>query len=185
MDLINQLGEIVIEGEKIDAQAYEAACQALLLYAQVHFSDEEAQMERCAIDARASRPTSRSPRGVCWRSENAMDTPRPIDASHVHLLLNYLTHWLAYHILGVDQSMARRAIQAGESPFQAYEQDVHNTQAGTEPLLNALNGLLRMVSARNAELRTSTATSSNASSNALQTLNTPTGSCRSSPARTI
>ncbi|MCO5110658.1 MAG: diguanylate cyclase [Burkholderiaceae bacterium] len=155
VELINQLGEIVIEGKKIDAQGYEAACQALLLYAQEHFSDEEAHMERCAVDARHLDVHRAAHAEFVGEARMLIDTPGPINASHVHLLLNYLTHWLAYHILGVDQSMARqvRAIQAGVSPSEAYEQDIHNTQAGTEPLLNALNGLLQTVSARNAELR--------------------------------
>lgn len=156
VELINQLGEIVIEGEKVDARAYEAACQALLLYAQEHFSDEEAQMKCCAIDARHMDRHRAVHAEFVGEVQILVDTPGPIDVSHVHLLLNYLTHWLAYHILGTDQSMARQvhAIQAGKSPSQAYEQDIQVIQAGTEPLLNALNGLLQTVSARNAELRT-------------------------------
>lgn len=38
-------------------------------------------------------------------------------------LLDYLIYWLAYHILGTDQNMARQnqAIQSGETPSKAYE----------------------------------------------------------------
>jgi hemerythrin len=69
-------------------------------------------------------------------------------------LLQFLTYWLAYHILGSDQSMAKQvvAIQAGQSPEQAYLDQEVMQEGATEPLLQALNGLFRQVSERNREL---------------------------------
>ena len=69
-------------------------------------------------------------------------------------LLEFLIHWLAYHILGEDQDMAGQleAIQAGMSPERAYELREAERDNATEPLLKALNGLFAQVSARNREL---------------------------------
>ncbi|CAK0781357.1 hypothetical protein CCP4SC76_7850003 [Gammaproteobacteria bacterium] len=68
-------------------------------------------------------------------------------------LLKFLIHWLAYHILGTDQSLAKQihAIQAGQSAGEAYLLE-ERKQDSTEPLLNALNGLFQQVSERNREL---------------------------------
>lgn len=52
-------------------------------------------------------------------------------------LLQFLTHWLAYHILGSDQLMARQiaSVQAGGRPEDAYQadtriNDIHGHNAG-------------------------------------------------------
>ncbi len=69
-------------------------------------------------------------------------------------LLNFLSHWLAYHILGCDQRMARQiaAIKAGQSSDTAYLDDEKRENNATEPLLAALNGLFEQFSKRNREL---------------------------------
>lgn len=69
-------------------------------------------------------------------------------------LLEFLIHWLGYHILGTDQIMARQigSIKAGLSVCEAFEQDEQEQNSSTEPLLTALKGLFKQVSKRNAEL---------------------------------
>ena len=69
-------------------------------------------------------------------------------------LLDFLIHWLAYHILGIDQNMSKQvaAIQSGMSPKAAYEEQEKQANASTEPLLEALNALFSQVSERNREL---------------------------------
>ena len=69
-------------------------------------------------------------------------------------LLQFLTQWLAYHILGSDQLMARQiaSIQSGSGPGDAYLDDAPTKDAATDTLLTALNGLFHQVSERNHEL---------------------------------
>ncbi len=76
------------------------------------------------------------------------------DAGDGKSLLEFLVHWLAYHILGCDKNMARQiaAIGSGTSPVEAYLAEEKNVSESTEPLLAALNGLFRQVSRRNKEL---------------------------------
>ena len=76
----------------------------------------------------------------------------------IHLgrqLTDYLVNWLAYHILDVDQSMARqvKAVRGGATAEAAFEADALSVKTGTEPLLSALSGLFFAVSERNRELR--------------------------------
>jgi len=69
-------------------------------------------------------------------------------------LLQFLTHWLAYHILGSDRAMASQiaAIHSGERSEDAYLIQVSPKDPATETLLAALNGLFHQVSERNQEL---------------------------------
>jgi hemerythrin len=69
-------------------------------------------------------------------------------------LLKFLIYWLAYHILGSDQAMAKQivAIQSGQSATTAYIAEERMKEGAVEPLLHALNGLFRQVSERNREL---------------------------------
>jgi len=63
---------------------------------------------------------------------------------------------LAYHILDMDQEMARQvhAIASGVSPQEAYAQEFRSHRPRAEPLLAAMKGLFCMVSKQNRELRT-------------------------------
>ncbi len=52
VDLINGLSELCMSAEDIHPRDFESARDALLRYAQEHFSDEERHMERSGLDAR-------------------------------------------------------------------------------------------------------------------------------------
>ena len=153
--LINDLGEVAMSGNESGLMAFIAARDALLEYAQEHFSDEERHMRGCGIDARHLEMHHAAHQSFVSEAQLLSDVTGGISPSRMRHLLEYLVHWLAYHILGVDQSMARqvRAIREGKSPKQAFDDDTRYIQSGTEPLLQALSGLFQMVSARNAELR--------------------------------
>jgi len=82
-------------------------------------------------------------------------SPRSVTPDQLRTLAEYLVRWLAFHILDVDQSMARQvhAIEGGASPEYAFEQDEQFTRGRTQPLMTALSGLFHAVSTRNQELR--------------------------------
>lgn len=67
----------------------------------------------------------------------------------------FLVHWLAYHILGVDQGMTRQvaAIREGSSPDQAATMEWQGGDGGRGPLVQALTALFRLLSQRNRQLR--------------------------------
>jgi hemerythrin len=69
-------------------------------------------------------------------------------------LLQFLSHWLAYHILGTDQAMAKQmsAVESGTRPEDAYLASNESGDAATDILLEALNGLFVQVTERNLEL---------------------------------
>ena len=79
---------------------------------------------------------------------------RSVAAVGAKQLLKFLTNWLAYHILGVDQDMARQlaAIQTGASAKDAYLAEETNRLQSTEPLLAALVCLFEQLSKQNQAL---------------------------------
>jgi hemerythrin len=122
-------------------------------YAQYHFAEEEAMMKAMHLDSRylVEHQASHARffvevtqlHGGIAVSANSRDAAKS--------LLQFLTHWLAYHILGTDQFMARQiaAIQSGSHPEEAYHNHAPSQDPATDTLLSALNGLFHQVSERN------------------------------------
>jgi signal transduction histidine kinase len=83
---------------------------------------------------------------IATRSENEQLSPSQ--------LLDYLSNWLIFHILGDDQSMGRqiRAVKSGVSPKDAYSQDKPSSDPRTDILLGALRHLYADLKNRNALL---------------------------------
>jgi hemerythrin len=159
VDLINRFGELLTQADSAAAGEIAAVLDQLASYAQYHFQDEERLMLRVGLDPRHIREhqqfhsrflleVTQMQKGVAERHEAAQG------------LLKFLIYWLAFHILGTDQSMARQvaAIQAGQKPQEAFAAEQVMKEGATEPLLQALNGLFQQVSERNRELQELNAT---------------------------
>jgi hemerythrin len=154
--LINDLGELATTTEEIDPQAFEVVRDAIVDYAKVHFSDEESLMDKARLDPRHVKFHQREHQAFIAETLILGKCGEVISPTQARELMEYLVHWLTSHILGVDQSLARQArkIEEGISPAQAFDDDIQHVKSSTEPLLAAMNGLFRLVSERNRELRT-------------------------------
>jgi len=120
VNLINEFGNCLTENE-INLEQIENVYQQLAQYAAFHFKDEEAIMTSFGVDSRHIIEHIRAHHsflGEVTLMHSNISSENPESARH---LLEFLTHWLAYHILGADQNMARQinAIQNGTSPAQA------------------------------------------------------------------
>jgi diguanylate cyclase (GGDEF)-like protein/hemerythrin-like metal-binding protein len=153
VDLINQFGSLLTHNQ-VQTDDILKVLKELLDYAEYHFSDEERLMRESKIDARHFDHHINSHTDfleevrmlfLAFNAENLDSASR---------LLEFLIHWLAYHILGIDQNMAKqlKKIQSGATPDFAYENEEKERDKSTEPLLAALNGLFHQVSLRNKEL---------------------------------
>lgn len=153
VNLINRFGELLTQPDSVPFDDIKTLFTELAAYAQYHFREEESMMLQVGLDPRHIEQHKRlhadflqevtqMHAGVAERHETAEG------------LLKFLTYWLAYHILGTDQSMAKQvaAVQAGETPEDAYLAEKVMKEGATEPLLVALNGLFHQVSERNREL---------------------------------
>lgn len=150
VNLINQFGSALSEN-KVNLVDIADMFKELARYSDYHFKAEEHLMAQFGVDQRhidhhvKAHASFLEDAGIIFAdiSRDNSEVPRR--------LLDYLTHWLAYHILGEDQSMARQieAIRSGLSPEDAFQKSVIEQDDTTEILLNSLNSLFEQVRNRN------------------------------------
>ncbi len=153
VNLINRFGQLLIRPGDVGPDALQSILAELAAYARDHFVDEEQLMQKVGLD----------PKHVTRHKQFHDDFLREVTQMKQHVvergasaraLLKFLTYWLAFHILGIDQAMARQiaAVKSGQTAVEAYRTEESRDEGATEPLLVALNGLFQHVSERNREL---------------------------------
>lgn len=154
VDLINAFGQMVMRPTGADATELDAICAELARYAEYHFAEEEELMRQVGVDPRHVEEHVRNHRGFINEVTRLHASRRAEDREGAQFLLRFLTHWLAYHILGSDQMMAKQiaAIESGVPAEEAYRSSTCHHEPSTEALLTALNGLFQQISERNRAL---------------------------------
>lgn len=146
--LINRI--IELQSKYADPATVTRVLDHLVQYAVVHFAHEEQLMADSGCD-----PGFIARHTAVHRSFAEQVTKlRAMPGGSVELeqLLNYLTSWLAQHILGMDKAMARQIarIRAGATALTAFEEEAkHATDPATSSMLDAMAALYRIISARN------------------------------------
>ncbi|HDI3158895.1 TPA: GGDEF domain-containing protein [Vibrio cholerae] len=153
VNLINRYSELLSENH-VSLQEIRTALFELSRYAEYHFKEEEQLMREVGISALHLEEHIQVHRTFMSEVFSMQAFIHDVDDRSAVQLLEFLIHWLAYHILGIDQNMARQviAIRSGMSAEEAYAKEEREKNAATEPLLNALNALFDQVSERNREL---------------------------------
>jgi len=149
--LINQL--IESQSKYADAATIGNILDQLVAYAALHFAHEEALMAESGCDPHFVGKHTAVHRSFAEQVTKLKSLP----AGNITLpdLVNYLTAWLAQHILGMDQSMARqiKAIRTGTPPADAYAAEAqHIADPATSSMLDAMAALFRIISQRNDSL---------------------------------
>jgi hemerythrin len=153
VDLINRFGDLLTRIAYVPFAELELVLDELSAYAKFHFQDEEAKMLGVGLYA----PYLDQHRELHLRFLHEVTQMRAQVTQHrdaAEPLLKFLIYWLAFHILGTDQSMARqiRAVESGTTPEAAFLAEKTVKEGVIEPLLHALQGLFHQVSERNREL---------------------------------
>lgn len=153
VDIINRFGAAVTENV-LDEKFVSDILEELGEYAQTHFSSEEEFMAARHVDPRHIDPHIAEHKSFLVDVAHLVASIAPGTSEGYRSLLEYLIHWLAYHILETDHHMALQVadIEAGIDPAEAYDKERRATSKSTGPLLTALNGLLALVSERNKAL---------------------------------
>lgn len=153
VDLINLLGDAVTE-KATNSVNIEAIVEELVDYAQSHFREEEDLMAVVGIDMEHFVAHTSAHDGFLRDVLTLYETSKLKPKGDFQDLLDFLVHWLVYHILGADQDMARqiRAIESGMSPREAYGAMESERSETTEALVAALEKLFNLVSTRNQAL---------------------------------
>jgi len=156
VDMINDFGELISTGKSVSNAGMDSILNELADYAKTHFHNEEMIMHKAKIDQRhIIRHCNEHQQFIQDISMmySQLSTDKPESATS---LLEFLIYWLAYHILGVDQSMAKQIgfINEGMDAADAYYTIELDQSDAAKPLLVALNGLFQQVSERNRALTT-------------------------------
>lgn len=153
VEVINRFGDLLGRSEETHLLQVPSIVGELARYAEEHFASEEGLMEREGVDPR-HRSRQHGAHAGFIQEVNRLKGTASRSPLAAEALLRFLTHWLAYHILGTDQAMARQvaAIRAGTEPEEAFERHEHLSEGPMEPILAALDGLFRQVSETNRQL---------------------------------
>lgn len=154
VDLINRFGALLGQGAAVDPIQLEQVYGELARYAQYHFREEQDLMEKTGLDARYLERHRREYATYLAEIERFRQQVGEQCVVGARLLLKFLIHWLAYHILDMDKLMARQmtAIRSGMSPSAAFENMLREGDAARSPLLKSLNSLFELVTDRNRQL---------------------------------
>ncbi len=153
VDVLNSYSDMLTK-DSLDLDKVEEVFGELAAYAIYHFETEEELMHEYQVDSRHVAQHKKEHQDFL-KEVTSMHTSLDLDnPESSQVLIKFLTYWLIYHILGSDQNMGKQilAIKSGTSPQQAYTEEEKELVNTTEPLLNAINGLFRIVSVRNHEL---------------------------------
>jgi hemerythrin len=154
VDLINRFGNLLLQPQEVEAGEVTQVLRELADYAFLHFTEEEQMMVSIGVDPRHVHAHvvkhADFLKEVQRRSANLAGAP----AGAARDLHEFLVSWLAFHILGVDQLMARQiaAIREGESPSEAFRSVVKVRDAATATLVRSMERLFQQVSNQNREL---------------------------------
>ncbi|AQS39037.1 hypothetical protein Sps_03922 [Shewanella psychrophila] len=154
VSLINRFGRQIVRDELV-LQDIQAVLGELWDYTQHHFSDEEVLMKQKGVDPRHIKEQVKDHQYFLNEILTNQSRISAQDKQSLKALLKFLTHWLAFHILGADQNMAKQiaAIDSGVSPALAYEKAEIQAGNATSPLLTALHGLFEQVCEQNQQLK--------------------------------
>ena len=154
VELINSFGSALLQDDLTNEDCVHIVTQ-LRDYTDYHFREEEALMRERGLFPAAQESHKRAHRSFVEEVARLERDLPGMDSADARLLHDYLVHWLGYHILGIDQSMARQlaSIAAGVAPETAFEEECARDAGAMQPLLDAIVGLLRILEEKNSELR--------------------------------
>lgn len=156
IETINHLMQLSFQINDPDDRDINTLKWQLTDYTVAHFKTEEDLMDQCKIDPRHKDIHKKVHEEFVNRVKEYFKSPLNLKDRAVLAEINeFLIRWLAYHILSMDKSMVRqikRINDEGLSPKAAYDYEIKEDEASTEPLLKALKSLFFLVSQKNAEL---------------------------------
>lgn len=146
--LVNDLGEQIDRGQP---EQIDQVLQELARYTVYHFESEEKVMQEAGLAEDYISRHKRTHRSFVEQVSQWIATRNESGQLSPAQLLDFLSNWLVFHILGDDQSMGRQilAVHAGVSPADAYARDKSSVDPRTDVLLGALHNLYVDLSSRN------------------------------------
>ena len=154
VELLNNFGHL-ITNNALRVEEVQRLFTELDEYAVYHFHEEEMIMKNAGIAAHFFVEHIQGHHLFLEKVADMRESIAVENLSSARQLLDFLTHWIIYHILGMDQNMARQLelIESGYTPEEAFKKASCAVDRATAVLLNALSNLFMQVSDRNNELK--------------------------------
>jgi hemerythrin len=154
VNIMNRFGELLMKPGGRKQDEVERVFAELADYSKFHFKEEAAMMLAAGLDGRHIQHHCAAHNKFLEDVTQMHEARNRADRESARKLLSFLTNWLAYHILGTDQEMARlmRAIKKGKSQRDAYLAEQHGKDPATIMLLRAMTTLFNQVSDQNRTL---------------------------------
>jgi hemerythrin-like metal-binding protein len=151
--LINQIGDLLVDGGEVPEATTQALIKKLADYARFHFTDEERVMAEGGLDL-AYIDSHKKIHQRFTEQVISMWNGRAGLVDPVRTLYGFLSSWLVYHILGEDQKMAREItrVRGGASPAAEPASKNDGGEAASTALLQAMTTLYDVVSEQNRDL---------------------------------
>lgn len=154
VELVNRLGSLMINNN-LKYDHVDLILKELIKYAKYHFSEEEKVMTDYNVDTRHTSIHRKLHLNFVNDVITMTNNIDPNNKEDFKKVFDYLIHWLTYHILGIDQELARQILQVdkGIMPEQAYDLEKDRNQDATESLLTSMTNLIEQISQENRELK--------------------------------
>jgi diguanylate cyclase (GGDEF)-like protein/hemerythrin-like metal-binding protein len=154
VNIMNRFGDLLMQPGGTTQDEVDRVFDELAAYAKFHFDEEEAMMLAGGLDSRHVKHHREAHTQFLEDVSQMHAGPKSANHELASTLLTFLTNWLAYHILGTDQTMARLlvAIKEGKSQREAYLADQDGRDPATATLLRSMTTLFDQVSERNRAL---------------------------------
>ena len=154
VDLVNQLSHA---SDEASTEQIDLALKELADYTVYHFQCEEAIMLDGGVSPSHVVPHQETHRHFICQVSDWIEQRNKNEAPTIHQMLDVLSNWLIFHILGDDQSFARQinSIRKGRTAQDAFDNDHASDDPRTEILLDALHHLYSDLAKRNDELSAS------------------------------
>lgn len=153
VELINAFGALLVHDD-VTTVDIEKLLTELVDYAGYHFNEEEKLMNQKAVDPQFVEQHKQEHQGFLQEVTLLHQTGIRGSEQTGIPLFDFLLNWLTYHVLGLDMSMARQisAIEGGNDPAGAYQEEGKQITRSTAMLLQAMKNLFRQVTLRNKQL---------------------------------
>lgn len=153
--LINQVAPILASSSNSVPVGLDALLEEFMLYVRVHFAHEERLMAEFSVDPRHRSMHVQLHQEFAASVQEMASSYLAGELVSGRRLLTFVANWLIFHILGVDQSLARQLemIRQGSLADAAYDASGRdNTSPAQQALTSSLVDLYTLLSEKNREL---------------------------------
>lgn len=154
IEIINKIGDL-LSSSSINTLEIDSVFNDLLNYTKYHFNNEEALAKEFDVDQRHMALHKHEHRNFIHKITELYSALNPDSIKfEAKELLDFLVHWLTFHILGIDKNLASqiKLIKSGKSPQEAFDIINSSQREQVDTLVKSFNNIFDILIKYNEEL---------------------------------